>query len=270
MSASFKHALLPLSIVGVSLLAATTGTAPAHADHDLPYGPDTCVQGYVWREARVGDTVCVPPQVRSRTAQENATAADRVQPGGGAYGPNTCKQGFVWREAFNGDVVCVTPDIRSQTWADNAAADSRYQRNQPNRHPQQQPGGDQGGAVLNLINQQRAANGCGPVASNGQLAAAASRHATDMLNSGVTGHTGSDGSSPDARIAAAGYAPVARWGEIVYWGTGGGATPEAAVNWWMNSPGHRAIITNCALTDAGVSTSSGNGKMTAVGDFATH
>jgi hypothetical protein len=112
--------------------------APALAD-PLPYGPDTCIQGYVWREARVGDTVCVTPAVRDRTAQENANPALNRNPNGGAYGPNTCVQGYVWREAFDGDTICVTPDIRQQTLADNAAAASRKQANQPQATPQPTP-----------------------------------------------------------------------------------------------------------------------------------
>jgi hypothetical protein len=120
--------LIPLSIA----LAAVVYPAPAQAQ---PYGPDTCIQGYVWREARPGDTVCVTPPVRTATAQQNAAAAQNVQPGGGAYGPNTCKQGFVWREAYGGDVVCVTPDVRTQAANDNAAAQSRYVRNQPQPTP---------------------------------------------------------------------------------------------------------------------------------------
>ncbi|WP_232006117.1 hypothetical protein [Mycobacterium sp. 852013-50091_SCH5140682] len=126
----------PASIALFAALAAASNPIPAQADPtDLPYGPDTCIQGYVWREARSGDTVCVTPEVRARTAQENATAADRREPNGGAYGPNTCIQGFVWREAFDGDVVCVTPDVRTQTRADNAAAASRKQANAPKNDP---------------------------------------------------------------------------------------------------------------------------------------
>lgn len=79
---------------------------------NLPYGPDTCKQGYVWRDAIPGDHVCVTPQSRQIAAQENATAGARVDPNG-AYGPNSCKQGYVWREAYQGDVVCVTPQRRS-------------------------------------------------------------------------------------------------------------------------------------------------------------
>jgi uncharacterized protein YkwD len=128
-------------------------------------------------------------------------------------------------------------------------------------------GGDQGGAVLSQINATRAANGCGPVAANPQLTASAARHANDMLANGVQAHTGSDGSSLVQRVTDAGYAPYATLGEIVFWGTGSGGTPAAAVTYWMNSPGHRAIITDCELTDAGFSAVSNGDKMTVAGDF---
>jgi hypothetical protein len=107
-------ALGPLTAAALTTLATIAGPVTAHADPNLPYGPDTCVQGLVWREAREGDTVCVRPEDRDRTAWENATAAERRDPNGGPYGPNTCKQGFVWREAFDGDAVCVTPDTRRE------------------------------------------------------------------------------------------------------------------------------------------------------------
>jgi hypothetical protein len=84
-----------------------------------------CLQGFVWREATPDDKVCVPPDVRTRTRNENAQAASRRQPGGGPFGPDTCRQGFVWREAVPNDHVCVTPDIRTQARADNAQAGAR-------------------------------------------------------------------------------------------------------------------------------------------------
>lgn len=121
------RALLPLA---AAVASAAGLVAPAQAQ-PLPYGPDTCIQGFVWREARVGDTVCVTPDVRARTLQENANPSANRQPGGGAYGPDTCASGFVWREAFDGDTICVTPDERAATKADNAAAESRKQANAP-------------------------------------------------------------------------------------------------------------------------------------------
>jgi uncharacterized protein YkwD len=120
-----------------------------------------------------------------------------------------------------------------------------------------QADGDQGGAVLTQINATRAANGCGPVAANPQLTASAARQANDMLANGVQGHTGSD----------AGSVSYAKLGEIVFWSTGPGGTPAAAVAWWMNSPRHRAVITDCELTDAGFSAVRSGDRLTVAGDF---
>jgi hypothetical protein len=87
--------------------------------------PDTCLQGFVWREAFAGDHVCVDPAVRQRSAADNQLAASRRQPGGGPYGPDTCRAGFVWRETRPQDHVCVTPETRTQAANDNQAAASR-------------------------------------------------------------------------------------------------------------------------------------------------
>ena len=127
---------------------------------------------------------------------------------------------------------------------------------------------DQGAAVLNQINVVRAANGCAPVAANAQLAASAAREANDMLVTGVQGHTGSDGSTPAQRVKDAGYASYTKLGEIVFWSSGPGASPAAAaVTWWMNSPRHRAIITDCDLTEAGFSAVTNGDKVAVAGDF---
>lgn len=109
---------------------------------------------------------------------------------------------------------------------------------------------------------------CGVLGDDPRLTVAAQRHANDMLRSGVRGHIGSDGSSPQARITDAGYTSATRSGEIVYWATGSAATPSVALDQWMASPPHRAIILNCAFTAAGFATARDGNTMTAVGDFA--
>lgn len=91
----------------------------------LPYGTDTCLQGYVWREAVPNDHVCVTPETRFQVAYDNSQVAARIQPGGGPYGPFTCLQGYVWREAVPNDYVCVTPQTRSQAAYDNSQANNR-------------------------------------------------------------------------------------------------------------------------------------------------
>ncbi|MFI4987844.1 MAG: hypothetical protein ACHQF3_10420 [Alphaproteobacteria bacterium] len=90
------------------------------------YGRDSCMQGYVWREARPGDHVCVTLGTSQQAAEDNAAAASRINPFNRAYGPDTCQSGFVWREAYPNDHVCVTPGTRAQAASDNAHATDRF------------------------------------------------------------------------------------------------------------------------------------------------
>lgn len=94
--------------------------ALANAD-PLPYGPDTCAQGYVWREAGPSDHVCVTPETRHNNAEVNGLQGLFLvrRPDG------TCTPGLVWREAYPGDHACADPSVREQVRIDNAAAASR-------------------------------------------------------------------------------------------------------------------------------------------------
>jgi hypothetical protein len=40
-------------------------------------GPDTCKQGFVWREATSADRVCVAPKIRTEAAEDNKQAGAR-------------------------------------------------------------------------------------------------------------------------------------------------------------------------------------------------
>ena len=111
------------ALVGLLTLAALTLVVSAGAASG-DYGPDTCLNGFVWRDAVPNDHVCVTPDVRAAAGQDNAQAASRSA-GYGPYGPDTCVYGFVWRQVVPGDHVCVTPDTRSQAQRDNAAAAAR-------------------------------------------------------------------------------------------------------------------------------------------------
>lgn len=104
--------LATLPVVALTAWATIVGVAPVRADPH-PEPDPTCVSGLVWRAAYPGDAVCVRPDDRTRTAQENGEAASRRDPNG-AYGPQSCKQGFVWREAYRSDTVCVSPDTRRE------------------------------------------------------------------------------------------------------------------------------------------------------------
>lgn len=98
---------------------------PLTGARDCTYGPGTCIKGFVWRQAVPNDHVCVTSQVRQQAQSDNAQAAARRNPGGGAFGPDTCRSGFVWRDAFSNDHVCVTPQTRSQAAQDNHWASVR-------------------------------------------------------------------------------------------------------------------------------------------------
>jgi hypothetical protein len=86
----------------------------------LPYGPDTCKSGYVWREAIPNDHVCVTLQSREQARRDNEARTIRVSRTDHSHGPDTCVQGYVWREVVPSDHVCVTPQTREQTRQENS------------------------------------------------------------------------------------------------------------------------------------------------------
>ena len=118
----------------------------------------------------------------------------------------------------------------------------------PSPTPTPTPTSDFAEQVVVLVNQERAANGCGPVTMESRLRAAAQGHSEDMALNDFFSHTGSDGSSPWDRIHAQGY-QYSTAGENI---AAGYSTPESVMDGWMNSPGHRANILNCDFVHIGV------------------
>ncbi|MEU8032986.1 sigma-70 family RNA polymerase sigma factor [Streptomyces sp. NPDC049099] len=109
--------------------------------------------------------------------------------------------------------------------------------------------------VVALVNKERAAAGCGPLAEDPQLQKAAQGQSDDMAARDFFDHTNPDGADPGQRITAAGY----RWstyGENI---ARGQQTAAAVMDSWMNSPGHRANILNCSFKNIGVGVHKGTG-----------
>jgi uncharacterized protein YkwD len=102
-----------------------------------------------------------------------------------------------------------------------------------------------------LLNQQRNQNGLASLAMNSALTSSARGHSIDMVTHNLAQHNGSDGSTPQQRMKAAGYGG-SWWGEIIYWGGGSYGTPSQAVTWWMNDPPHKDVILGTHYTDFGV------------------
>ena len=106
--------------------------------------------------------------------------------------------------------------------------------------------------TLALINAARATNGLPAFALNIKLSSASLTHSIDMACNSLLSHTGSDGSSPAARVAAAGYSAASIQEGIYAQPPQYGGTPASAVDWWLNDPTHRAILLNTGLTEIGV------------------
>jgi uncharacterized protein YkwD len=103
--------------------------------------------------------------------------------------------------------------------------------------------------ITDLTNEHRRQQGCAvALVLSAQLSAAASAHSRDMALHDLFSHTGSDGSTMISRAVAAGY-NYSRLAENL---SAGQSTPEEVVAGWMNSPGHRANLLNCALREIGV------------------
>jgi uncharacterized protein YkwD len=104
-----------------------------------------------------------------------------------------------------------------------------------------------------LVNQNRADNGCAPVAEDAALGAVAFSHSADMGTRNYFSHDTPDGLSPWDRAAASGLSASA---ENIAAGQG---TAESAMESWMNSQGHRDNILNCNHTRLGVGVAQGAG-----------
>jgi uncharacterized protein YkwD len=102
--------------------------------------------------------------------------------------------------------------------------------------------------VVDLVNQERLNVGCTTLAIHDTLMRVAQAHAQDMADNDIFDHTGSDGRSSFQRILDAGYSYRLAAENIA----AGADTPVEVVALWMDSPGHRANILNCALRETGV------------------
>jgi uncharacterized protein YkwD len=102
--------------------------------------------------------------------------------------------------------------------------------------------------LLSRLNTLRLQNKMNTVSLNSALTAAALRHSQDMAKTGNISHTGSDGSTPNQRIQAAGYNGEAGE-EAIY---GGRATVDEAWNFWTNDRLNANILLNPDYTAVGI------------------
>jgi uncharacterized YkwD family protein len=102
--------------------------------------------------------------------------------------------------------------------------------------------------VAALVNEQRAANGLKPLTLSAELSNAARAKSQDMHNNHYFAHESPTYGSPFDMLTAFGIRYQAAGENIAM----GYATPEAVMNAWMNSSGHRANILSTSYTQIGV------------------
>jgi uncharacterized protein YkwD len=99
-----------------------------------------------------------------------------------------------------------------------------------------------------LINEERTSNNLSELSTDAQLAEAAEAHAVDLLCNNILSHQGSDGSTPESRVEAAGY-DASLVLEEIYAAPVDLGDPQAAMDWWINN--QASILTEDAA-DFGV------------------
>lgn len=127
----------------------------------------------------------------------------------------------------------------------------------PDPDPDPPPDDDAAGLeqeVVDIVNAERADEGCGPLHVDDRLVAASRAHSRDMRERDFFDHTNPDGESPWDRAGEQGYDSPG--GENI---ARGQQDAEAVMQSWMDSPGHRANILNCDFAAIGVGVELGDG-----------
>ncbi len=118
--------------------------------------------------------------------------------------------------------------------------------------------------LIDMVNALRASYGLYPYQVNASLMAAAQSHSNWAASAGYHSHVQPDGSRPRDRAAWAGYGGGATFfiHENIYWG--GYASPQSAMDWWINSPIHFQGMTSSRYVEigAGVAYSDSGGYLT--------
>lgn len=102
--------------------------------------------------------------------------------------------------------------------------------------------------VIRLVNEIRVQNGLKELTPNWELSRVARYKSQDMVDNRYFSHTSPTYGSPFQMIRNFGLSFRTAGENIAY----GYRTPQAVVNGWMNSSGHRANILNSSYTQIGV------------------
>jgi len=104
------------------------------------------------------------------------------------------------------------------------------------------------GEVIRLVNEIRRQNGLGELKANWELSRVARIKSQDMKDKGYFSHNSPTYGTPFQMMKSFGISYRSAGENIAK----GQRSPEAVVNAWMNSSGHRANILNSSYTEIGV------------------
>jgi uncharacterized protein YkwD len=110
--------------------------------------------------------------------------------------------------------------------------------------------------LVTCVNLERAQRGLPRLRVSPSLVTSARTHSADMGQRKYFDHNVPGGETWQARVIRSGYSlrgyKVWKAGEDIYWGAGLKSSPVAAVDAWMHSASHRAVILAKGFRDIGV------------------
>lgn len=110
--------------------------------------------------------------------------------------------------------------------------------------------------VVQCINLERVQHGLPTLRVSPALVTSARAHSADMGQRKYFDHNMPGGETWQARVIRSGYTlrgyRIWKAGEDIYWGAGLKSSPVAAVDAWMHSASHRAVILAKGFRDIGV------------------
>lgn len=127
--------------------------------------------------------------------------------------------------------------------------------------------------ILDLTNEMRKKEGLAPLKAEPLLAEIARRHSQDMIDKDYMAHVNKEGLAPWDRVSAGHRTLIGVVGENIHMSAGLDVTDheliaKTAIEWWMNSPGHRANILKKEYTHLGVGVAIKGNKVLATQKFA--
>ena len=151
---------------------------------------------------------------------------------------------------FCGGTVPRTDTTQNPGTAPETPADTSQNAASPQTEPPQRDSGAHSyeTEVVRLVNEVRAAYGLNPLEEDGDLSRVARYKSQDMRDKGYFDHTSPTYGTPFQMMKSFGISYRTAGENIAY----GYRTPEAVMEGWMNSSGHRANILNASYTKIGV------------------